>query len=91
VGDVKGIAIDVNVDPGVLAACSGPDVFVFPVGGEPFSVTPGELFRIYVLDVGGGNVSFVASSNAGIDTPVPVLEAFFGVVRRLVDTVKLAV
>ncbi len=88
VGDLKGLIIDVNIDPGVLAACSGPDVFVFPIGGSNFSVTPGELFRIYSLDVGDSNVSFVAKSGAGPDTPVPVLETFFGVARRLVDTVK---
>jgi hypothetical protein len=88
VGDKKGLIIDVTIDPGVLAACSGPDVLVFPLGGSDFSVTPGQAFRIYALDVGDSNVSFVAKSDATLDTPVPVLETFFGMARRLVDTVR---
>ncbi len=89
VGDTKGLILDVSIDPGVLAACDGAgDVAVFPLGGTVFTAQPGVLFRIYVLDVGGSNVAFVASSNAGPDTSVPIIETFFGLARRVVDTVK---
>ncbi len=89
VGDVKGLIIDVSVDPSVLAACDGVGgVAVFPIGGTDFKVQPEQRFRIHALEVGDSNVAFVATSNTGPNVAVTVVDDFFGVVRRLVDTIQ---
>jgi class 3 adenylate cyclase len=91
VDDKTGLSLEVTVDPGVLAACDAAGgVAVFQLGGAPYRVTPGLLFKIVSLDVGDSNVSFVAASNGGQDTSVPEIEQFFGVARRLIETVSFS-
>jgi len=90
VGDRTGLIIDASIDSSVLAACGGlGGVAVFPIGGTDLMVEPGQVFRIHALDVGDSNVSFVAASDAGPDAAVTVIDSFFGLVRRLVDTVDI--
>ena len=89
VGDHSGVSIELSVDTSVLAACdAGGGVAIFPLGGNPYLVQPGVLFKVDALDVGGTNVSFVSASNGTQDTSVTEIAAFFTVARRLVDSVR---
>ena len=66
VGDATGEQVDVTVADGALAACgglAGADVSLFGIGEEVWGATPGERFRLVVVDVGDAHVTMVLSSD----------------------------
>jgi len=61
---LAGVMIDVDVDPGALAACGsigGAGVAIFALAGEDSQAQPGERFRLVAVDVEGATVSFLQS------------------------------
>jgi class 3 adenylate cyclase len=88
VGSHLGLAADVEVSEGALAACGSfgtGEVSVFAIGDETWTANPGERFHIAAIDVDGVTVAIMQSADPDAAGSVSALERFFAVADRVVD------
>ena len=83
--------VDVTISEAALAACGGvigAEVGVFTAGGEVWSASPGERFRIITVGVGSQAVTIVMSIDWTQTHSVNELEGLLNLAQRMVDTVE---
>lgn len=88
IGDHDGVAVDVSISEGALAACGSfglGDVGIFDVGTETWRGQPGERFRIAAVDIDGITIAMILSTESAAASSVVELEQFFEVAGRLLD------
>ncbi len=88
IGGRSGVAADVDIIEGALAACGSfgtGEVAVFPIGTETWRAHPGERVRIGAVDVEGITVAVMLSAEAAAASSVAELEQFFELADRLLD------
>ncbi len=91
IGGHSGLAVDVDIDEGALAACGSfgsGEIDVFPVGTETWRAHPGERVRIQAVDVEGTTVAVMLSVEAAATSSVLALEQFFELADRLLDAMS---
>ena len=87
VGEIEALRVDVVAAPGASMGCDGAEVPVLTVPGRETwgDVGPGDLNRLYVLDLPGGSARtlaiLISAPDAAlferaVDTAAPILESF---------------
>ncbi len=91
VGGYPADQVDVTVSDASLAACGGlvgADVPIFRAGDEEWGATPGERFRLVVVDVDGEAVTIVLSTDWTETPSVQEFEDLLGIGQRVLDDVR---
>lgn len=91
IGGRSGLAVDVQVNEGALAACGSfglGEVSLFQVGTETWRAQPGERFRIEAVDIDGITVAVMESAEAAAAAATSQLEQFFELAGRVLDQVS---
>jgi class 3 adenylate cyclase len=91
VGGIAGQQVDVTVADGALAACGGlvgGEAAIFSAGGEVWSATPGERFRLISVGVNDQALTILLSTDWTQTPSVQELEQLLGVGQRVVDSLK---
>ena len=91
VGGSVGQQLDITVSDGALAACGGKvgdRVPIFIAGDATWHASPGERFRLTVVDVGDDTVAMVVSSD-WTEAPPSILEweELLELGRKILDSV----
>jgi class 3 adenylate cyclase len=93
VGGHPGHQVDITIDESVLAACAGlagGEVPLFFAGEEVWRASPGELFRLISVDVGGQAVAIAISADWSRPPSVPEWERLLQQCRRILDDVQFS-
>jgi hypothetical protein len=91
VDDRLGQQVDVTISEAALAACGGvigAEVGLFAGGGEVWSASPGERFRLITVGVGNQAVTILMSIDWTQAHSVQELEGLLNLGQRLIDTVE---
>lgn len=89
-GGFTGREVAVTVNDAALAACSGPaggGAKILHAGGEDWEATPGERFRLVVLDVRGLAVTIIVTTDWATTPSVQQLEAMNQRAQTIIDSI----
>ncbi|HUG48983.1 MAG TPA: adenylate/guanylate cyclase domain-containing protein [Candidatus Limnocylindria bacterium] len=91
IGEQAGLSVDLTVDAGAQAACSGfgtGEVALFGTGDEQWRADPDERFRLQAFQVDGRTIAIVLSIDASPVGSVPAAETFYELAGRVTDTFR---